>query len=206
MALLSTVGYTVEVMRGAIRAFDRRLLLAVPVVGCAVLLAACGGSNNSSNSSGSSGPRLADSLKFVKCMRSHGVPNLPDPSSGGGIQIPQGVSPQSPAFQSAQKACGSLIPGPTGGGPGSETRKLALLHLAQCMRRHGISSFPDPTAGAPSGPPAGGGIAFGAPGSFLSIPQTMIQSPGFRQAASACGFPGFGRGGPGGPKAAVLAP
>lgn len=197
MALLSTVGYTVEVMRGAIRAFDRRLLPAVAAVGCAVLLAACG-SSSSNNSSSASRASNGAGLRFADCMRSHGVPNFPDPpAGGGGIQFKagSGINPQSPAFQAAQKACGNLIPGPTGGGPGSESRKLALLHLAQCMRRHGTSTFPDPTSGAPSGPPPGGGIAFGAPGSFLAIPQSMIQSPGFKQAAAVCGFPGFGRGG-----------
>ena len=131
-------------------------------------------------------------------MRSHGVPNFPDPSSGGGIQIPSGsgINPRSPAFQSAQKACFKLSPG---GGPGrgaqSASRKAAMLKLAECMRRHGISSFPDPTSAPPSAPPSGGGVAFGSPGAFLSVPQTLIQSPGFKQAGAACGFPGLRKGG-----------
>lgn len=132
-------------------------------------------------------------------MRSHGVPNFPDPGGGGGgIQIPSGsgINPQSPAFRSAQNACFKLLPGPGSKGPGSEARKLQLLKLAECMRRHGISSFPDPTNSPPSAPPAGGGIAFGAPGAFISVPQTLINSPGFKQAATACGFPGFRGGGP----------
>jgi hypothetical protein len=131
-------------------------------------------------------------------MRTHGVPNFPDPSPGGGIQLNagSGVNPASPAFQAAQKACGSKLPG---GGPGhsglSEGQKLAMLHLAQCMRRHGFTSFPDPTSRPPSkGPsgPSGGGIAFGGPGGFIAIPESMVQSPGFEQAASVCGFPGGG--------------
>lgn len=140
-------------------------------------------------------------------MRSHGVPNFPDPpAGGGGVQLSagSGINPQSPAFQAAQNACQKLLPlgGPARGG-GSEARKLRLLRLAQCMRSHGISTFPDPTSSAPSAPPAGGGIAFGGGGSFLSVPQTLIQSPRFKQAASACGFPGSpGRHG----KRAELAP
>ena len=98
-----------------------------------------------------------------------------------------------PAFQSAQRTCFKLLPG---GGPGaganSEAREQMLLKLAECMRGHGISSFPDPSSSPPSAPPAGGGVAFGSPGAFLSVPQTMIQSPGFKDAAAACGFPGFG--------------
>jgi hypothetical protein len=67
-----------------------------------------------------------------------------------------------------------------------------MLKLAQCMRSHGISGFPDPTSSPPSAPPKGGGLAFGSPGAFISVPQTLIQSPGFKQAAAACGFPRFG--------------
>jgi hypothetical protein len=42
-------------------------------------------------------------------MRTHGVPNFPDPTFGGGglkSQLPSGVDPQSPAFQKAAAACG----------------------------------------------------------------------------------------------------
>lgn len=130
-------------------------------------------------------------------MRSHGVPNFPDPGSSGGIQIGNGINPKAPAFQAAQHACFKLLPGGgPGGGGNSEARKLQLLHLAECMRGHGVAGFPDPTGSPPSAPPAGGGIAFGGGGSFLSIPQTMMNSPGFKQAASACGFPGFNGRGP----------
>jgi hypothetical protein len=57
-------------------------------------------------------------LKFAACMRSHGVPNFPDPrvssGPGGGIGIRigapgSGLDPNSPAFKSAQQACGTFI-------------------------------------------------------------------------------------------------
>jgi hypothetical protein len=169
-------------------------LITVAGLGCALVLAACGSSSKPNSSSASTGQSIG--IKYSDCMRSHGVPNFPDPGSGGGIQInsSSGINPSSPAFQAAQKSCGGLLPG---GGPGksgtSETRKLALLHLAQCMRSHGFTTFPDPTSGPPSAPPAGGGLAFGGPGGFISIPQSVVQSPGFQKAATACGFPGAGR-------------
>jgi hypothetical protein len=127
-------------------------------------------------------------------MRSHGVPSFPDPTSGGGgFQFSAtGINPASPAFQSAQKSCSSLAPGPPGGGQASEARKLRMLKLSECMRAHGLTSFPDPTSTAPA-PGPGLGIAFGAPGAFIAVPQSMIQSPGFQRAAAACGFPGAGR-------------
>jgi hypothetical protein len=67
-------------------------------------------------------------LNFSKCMRSHGVPNFPDPEfhSGGGVGIriggkkggPSGIDPNSPQFKAAQKTCQSDLPGPKGAGPG----------------------------------------------------------------------------------------
>ncbi len=164
------------------------LVMALTAVACSAALAACGSSSPKSN-------RADLALRFAKCMRSNGVPNFSDPSGGGGgIQIPNGVNPQTPAFQAAQKTCFKLLPG---GGPGrgqpSEARKQQLLKLAECMRSHGVSAFPDPTSGPPSTPPTGGGIAFGSPGAFISVPQSLIDSPAFKQAAAACGFPGGGK-------------
>jgi hypothetical protein len=166
--------------------------VALAAVVCALAVAACGSAAKPHDPSASAG------IKFSDCMRSHGVPNFPDPShGGGGFQIPNGVNPSSPAFQSAQNACSKVLPGGgPGGGAGSEHAKLSMLKLARCMRAHGVSSFPDPTNSRPSAPPSGGGIAFGGGGSFISVPQSLIQSPGFKQAAATCHFPGFSGGGP----------
>jgi hypothetical protein len=72
----------------------------------------------------------------------------------------------------------------------SETAKLAMLRLAECMRSHAVQDFPDPTSAPPSGAPPSGGFAIASAGVFLSVPGTLMQSPGFTQAASKCGFPG----------------
>jgi hypothetical protein len=41
-------------------------------------------------------------LAFAKCMRSHGVPNFPDPNASGNMQFPlSSPLPKSPAFQRA---------------------------------------------------------------------------------------------------------
>lgn len=175
---------------------DRRRVIAAGLIAvcCAVTLDACGSSGKTNSGSGANGK--APGIRFADCMRSHGVPNFPDPGSGGGIQITSGsgINPKAPAFQTAQNACAKLIPG--GGplrGPISESRKLEMLKLAQCMRKHGVPTFPDPTANPPS-PGSGFGIAFGGPGSFIAVPQAVIGSPAFKQAAATCGFPGAGRG------------
>jgi hypothetical protein len=170
----------------------RVLAVALAAVTGATALSACGSSARSNSGSGSNGGGAG--IKFADCVRSHGVPNFPDPSVGGGIQISpsSGINAQSPAFQSAQNACSKLMPG---GGPGRgsapESRKLAMLRLAQCMREHGLSTFPDPTA-TPPAPGGRLGLAFGVPGSFIAVPRTLIQSPAFNQAAAACNFPGAG--------------
>ena len=56
---------------------------------------------------------LAKGLKFARCMRSHGVPNFPDPSTAGVVHLGAGVDMSSPQFQDAQKVCQSLVPGAT---------------------------------------------------------------------------------------------
>jgi hypothetical protein len=62
---------------------------------------------------GASGGRTDPAmLKFAQCMRKNGVPNFPDPDGGKLIIRPdQGVDPNSPQFQAAQKACRKLLPG-----------------------------------------------------------------------------------------------
>lgn len=55
----------------------------------------------------------AQALKFVACMRAHGLPTFPDPtinSQGIELQIPNGVAPNSPVLRNAQQACRHLAP------------------------------------------------------------------------------------------------
>jgi len=55
----------------------------------------------------------AKALKFVACMRAHGLPNMPDPTvNAQGIEFQIGGSGQigSQVFKSAQQTCRKLIP------------------------------------------------------------------------------------------------
>ncbi len=63
-------------------------------------------------------------LKAAACIRSHGVPNFPDPTfSGGGVHIEhQNLNESSPAFKAAVHDCESLIPGGVHGGSGSSAQ------------------------------------------------------------------------------------
>jgi hypothetical protein len=49
----------------------------------------------------------AQALKFSTCMRSHGYPTFPDPSSNGQISFNSGdgIDPTSPQFKTAQTTC-----------------------------------------------------------------------------------------------------
>jgi hypothetical protein len=123
------------------------------------------GSGGSASGSGS-----ASVLAFSRCMRSHGVPKFPDPVDG--VDLPK-LSPDilkvsSSQFNTAENACRNLLP--TGGISGSTTGVSdavercivggvctpAVTHwlqnkelpYAQCMRSHGLPSWPDPTTDA----------------------------------------------------------
>lgn len=60
--------------------------------------------------SNGSGPNTSAELAFAHCMRTHGVPKFPEPSSNGALTAPAGVNPQSPQFQAAFDKCSSLLP------------------------------------------------------------------------------------------------
>lgn len=162
----------------------------------AALVAACGGTNGSTGtaSKGAGDFSATQGIRFSECMRSHGVPHFPDPATGSGggikIQIGSDVDPRSPSFQAAQRACRHLLP--NGGPPThvSAQAKAQMLATAQCMRRHGLPSIPDPTTTPPQTPQSGGGLTIGRGGVFLELPPGVSpSSPAFQRAAAACHFP-----------------
>ena len=162
---------------------QQNLRVTCVIVSLALIAAACGASMNTGSAVAAGG----SPLKEAQCMRSHGVPNFPDPRPGGPSVIPNWINPQAPAFKSAQKACARFVGG--GGSPavGSESERLALLSLAKCMRSHGFPGFPDPTTSPPPAPPPGShtGHAVGIDGVYLVFPP---QSPALKRAAAACGY------------------
>ncbi|HTC69417.1 MAG TPA: hypothetical protein VK662_07610 [Acidothermaceae bacterium] len=98
-----------------------------------------------SASSSSTAKNAATPLAHSECMRSHGVPDFPDP---GPIHIDvkthPDLDPSSPAFVAAQKACISLQPGGTAGPGVTPAMQAAALAYSACMRTHGFPNFPDP--------------------------------------------------------------
>jgi hypothetical protein len=130
----------------------------------AILASAC--SSNGSSSAPNGSPSVSGSssspsaVAYSACIRSHGVPNYPDPASGG--QLPktdaQQLGVSTSLYQGAEQACRHLLP--TGGSlqqqeqtcmensdctPAMVQQMLtAGQKLARCMRSHGVPNFPDP--------------------------------------------------------------
>jgi hypothetical protein len=130
---------------------------AIAVASLALMAAGCGGSGKSpTNGSTLSQNPVQAAFKYSACMRNHGVTNFPDPqvfnhNGEHGVRI-QAVGPKSsPQFDAANKACQGILPAPSGNGPQEtaqqkHTRLADALSFARCMRSHGVTSFPDPTA------------------------------------------------------------
>jgi hypothetical protein len=182
-------------------------LSVVALASGALLLAGCGGSSSSpgvahlssstssgspSSGGGSSSPESSASAQqkmvaYAQCMRTHGVPEFPEPAEGkllfhssdknGHVT---GLNPESAQFQAAQKVCGKLAP--NGGKPPSAAQQAKMqeqgLKFSRCMRSHGVPNFPDPEFSHSGG---GVGIRIGGKGSGIGP-----NSPQFRAAQKTC--------------------
>ncbi len=134
---MSHLGFFEAVMSGktggSLR--PRRAGAMAVAVAVAMLATACGGSPSSTAGSATAEPATyrAD-LAYAQCMRAHGVPSFPNPSSSGNSSVSgqAAANPDSPAAR-ADAACEDLLPrrstetsaaaqaakaGPPGAGPG----------------------------------------------------------------------------------------
>jgi hypothetical protein len=165
-----------------------RIPAAAAAIATATAIAACGSASptspTSSSSSGSGGPpspaQLAqaqhDMVRFATCLRSHGVPNVPDPTNPRQFKTFLGGN-QAPAVLTAETACQHLLPG--GGPPNhnathSRAQITAALAFARCLRSHGFPNFPDPTST--------GDLSH----QMLAAAGINLQQPAVAQAADAC--------------------
>jgi hypothetical protein len=89
-------------------------------------------------------------------MRSHGIPNFPDPILGGhfGIDAASGIDPDTPQFKAAYHYCGTRYlhlhpPSPAE----LAQRNVAAVKYSHCMRAHDVSDFPDPDGQGRHRPP-----------------------------------------------------
>ena len=133
---------------------------AVALVGLAFTAAACGGGGHPNaavahvgkststtaaptGQASASSPNYQRSVEYSQCMRKDGVPGFPGPNSQGDFLINgrNGVDPNSPTFQAAQKSCKALAPkAPTAAQ--SSSFLAQALKFSQCMRSNGVPNFP----------------------------------------------------------------
>jgi hypothetical protein len=131
-------------------------LAVVAILGTGVLATACGGASSTTQQSGAhSGSAVSlenSALAYVNCMRTHGEPNMPEPTFNGRhaalhITPNSGVDPGSPQFTAATNACKHLAPhggGPSTGQTITPAEQADYLKAVACMRSHGFPGFPDP--------------------------------------------------------------
>ena len=130
------------------------------VVAVLSLLAAGCGSGNSpgvaTNASSTTATATAQNgaLAFARCLRAHGLPNWPDPTSSGSFdksKLRQTGYSVSQVRAVEEGPCKHVLP--TGGGSQqtvqqTRTRLADELSFAKCMRGRGVAGFPDPNAQA----------------------------------------------------------
>jgi hypothetical protein len=115
-------------------------------VSIAVLASGCGGgAPGSSDPSASATAGQSKALAYSECIRSHGVPDFPDPSANGNIQISGNEGVSQSVLQAALQACASLQPGGTSG-VSSAANIAQGIKYAKCMRAHGEPNWPDPSS------------------------------------------------------------
>jgi len=175
---------------------------AITATAALALLAACSAGSGSagsgsagSGSAGSGGASSADSrpatsagssanadgtatsqlVAYSQCMRSHGVPNFPDPTSEGLPKVgAQQLGVSNSQLQAAETACQHLLPTSgtfqqqaiqclsAGDCPPALVQQMlaAGRKFSQCMRSHGVPNWPDPSVGV-QGRPAFNLVAVG---------------------------------------------
>ena len=141
----------------------RAVVVITATTGLALLATACstgsggsptaGGSVSSSSAVSTGSGGSTGLLAYASCMRSHGVPDFPDPASSGGIPKQGVISAENGVSNSqadaAQNACSHLLP-PGGSLSGQPIQTITAqqqqdyLKAVACMRSHGITNFPDP--------------------------------------------------------------
>jgi hypothetical protein len=165
----------------------------------AVVLAGCGGGERASSLTVRLTKVMSGALGYANCMRSHGVPDFPDPNGQGEFQLrpvrvengrttPIGdLIPSSPAFQAAERVCGSFGSAGRQVTVAQETQEFQTsLKAAACMRANGVPNYPDPTL-----------ISGSIDHNFNPSLNINPSSPAFLQAAKKCGHGQPGLVGPG---------
>jgi hypothetical protein len=136
-----------------------RVAGAITAIAVLTLVAACGGASSPTAAGSSSSP---SAVAYSACVRSHGVPNFPDPGTGGQVPKadPQQLGVSTSQYQAARAACQHLIPAAGSSAEQQQETQCAMANdcspavtqqwmsglrtLAGCLRTHGEPNWPDP--------------------------------------------------------------
>jgi hypothetical protein len=138
------------------RARVRRAGVLAVAAGLALLTAACSGGTSSAGSTPSAGSTstgtgsassayISDKLGLARCLRTHGLPNYPDPNAAGQEPPNSKQLIRTPQGQAAVSACSYLSNRIHNDVAAQNQAVLAeYVRFAQCMRSHGLPNFPGP--------------------------------------------------------------
>ena len=169
--VVAHAGPDTRVPRGRLGRQARPLLVAALLASLSAAAAGCGSSPSSpavanlgttspstttASSPGGAAPSgiLAKEEAYTHCMRSHGIPDFPDPTpnsrGGGGFDITAGpgsdLNQSLPKYQAADRVCKELLPGGSRT-PAQLAQAVATgVKFVDCMHSHGFPSFPAPNS------------------------------------------------------------
>jgi hypothetical protein len=147
---------------------------AAVAIALGLALAACGASGPAAggpagNTQDPSGRSQLEAV--VQCLRAHGVPNFPDPVYDPGDGRWHYADYRTAIPQRSQQACQHLDPSAVRPSPPVPQAEFSeLVKLAQCIRQHGVPTWPDPNP----------------QGQFRLPPSQLGKSPLFESAVQAC--------------------
>lgn len=127
--------------------------LAAALAGTALLAVACSGTAAETNTF-APGATYAQTMAFARCMRANGVPQFPVPDRQGNFSNAtiQALETNDSQERAALMQCRSVLPNAGTGLTLQQIQQINQQNLssgvkgAHCMRAHGITNFPDPTA------------------------------------------------------------
>jgi hypothetical protein len=116
-----------------------------------LLLAGCSSGGHAATPSTAPNANQVASLyrQLAQCIRTHGLPNFPDPVQNGQTgdwQLPVGVAKPPAAVMNACKSISDRLPASRNDTPLSAAEMVKARELSRCMRQHGIADWPDPDA------------------------------------------------------------
>jgi hypothetical protein len=113
---------------------------------------------------------LRQAVAYAQCMRTHGIPQWPDPEvHGDDVQIKtvDKNTVDGSVLGSALQACTALRPQLPG--PDMADKLDSARFESRCMREQGVENYPDPASDA-----------------HVELPQAVRDDPQFEQAKAIC--------------------